>query len=233
MKKLAVITGASRGVGVDIARRLIAKGWTTIGLARRSEQLADVQKTLGPGFQFFPADVANYDEVAGAFEKIGKQYGTIDVLVNNAAVFKLARFSDCDVRDITSILDTNLKGTLFCTHRALPLLRRPGGRIINIASVAATHGLKNQAIYCASKHGVDGFADALAQELQEEQISVSTICPGGIDTPLWDKATNPYPGDLKKILQPDDVARMVELVAELPAHVTMKKVIMFPSNEWH
>ena len=144
----------------------------------------------------------------------------------------MERFSECDVKDINVIIDTNLKGTVFCTNEAIKLMKGNGGRIINIASVAATHGIKNQAIYCASKYGVDGFAEALNQELIEEGISISTIYPGSTDTPLWDKENNPYPGDLSKILKPEDVVNMVEYIANLPKMVVLKKVVMFPSNEW-
>lgn len=233
MKKIAVITGASSGVGLEISRRFIAKGWTAIGFARTEAKLAAAKKSLGEKFEYFALDVTNADQVSAAFAKIGERHGTIDLLVNNAAVFKMAKFSDCDVKDIASIVDTNLKGTLFCTHRALPLIRKPGGRIVNIASVSATHGIENQAIYCASKFGVDGFAEALGQELRADGIHITTVCPGGIDTPLWSQEGNPYPGDLKKLLQPDDIARMVETVTDLPPNVVMKKLIVFPSNEWH
>lgn len=224
MKRVAVITGTSRGLGVDIAKRLMAKGWTVIGFSRSAGK-AD--------FETHQVDVTDHAQVAAAFEKIKAKHGTLDLLVNNAAIFKMAKFTECDVRDMHGIVDTNLKGTMFCTHAALKLLKRPGGKIINVASVSGTHGIPNQAIYVASKHAMVGFADALAQELQAEGITVSTLCPGGIDTPLWDPKTNPYPGDKKALLPSDDVAKVVELCAELPNSVTMKKIVMFPSNEWH
>lgn len=233
MTKVIVITGASRGVGLEAARRFVKKGWRVVGLARNTAALAIAKKEFGGFFEYESTDVAKEGDVDRAFRAIGERYEAIDVLVNNAAVFKRAHFSTCAPADITAIVDTNLKGTMLCTLAALPLLRRPGGRIILIASVAATHGIPEQAIYCASKFGVDGFADTLGQELAAEGISVSTICPGGIDTPLWNPATNPYPGNLAETLRPGDVVQLIETVVDLPSHVVVKKIVAFPTNEWH
>lgn len=235
--KTAVVTGASSGVGTEVAKRLVARGWKVYGLARSPVPLEMVRAELGAGFVPVPTDVRQASSVAAAFATIaasltGKDGPRIDLLVNNAAVFKMAEFATCSLSDIDNLIDTNLKGTLYCTHAALALLG-PGSRIVNIGSVAGTHGIANQAIYCASKFGVDGFAEALNQELIGRGISITTICPGGIDTPLWQDASNPYPGDLSKILDPGDVAGLVEYVAGLPQRVVLKKAVLFPSNEWH
>ena len=223
MKKVAVVTGASRGVGFEVARRFAERGWVAVGLSRTEVD--------GP-FESLAVDLVDGAAVRAAFGEIRTRFAQIDLLVNNAAVFKMAPFAECSPEDIDRILDTNLKGTLHCTHAALPLLKRPGGRIIDIGSVAGTHGIRNQAIYCASKFGMDGFAEALGQELLDEGILVTTLCPGGIDTPLWNEG-NPYPGDRRRILRTEDVVRMVEYVADLPEHVVLKKVVVFPANEWH
>jgi len=170
--------------------------------------------------------------VAAAFRAIKERYGSIDLLVNNAAIFQLKPFTEYSLGDVDGIIDTNLKGTIFCSFEALKLMK-PGARIVNIASVAATHGIKGQALYCASKYGVDGFAEALNQEVVERGISITTICPGGIDTPLWNPK-NPYPGgDVKQLLTSGDVAGLVEYVANLPDRVVLKRLTVFPSNEWH
>lgn len=233
--KLAVVTGATSGVGLELSKTLVKKGFKVFGLARNLEKLKSLQKEFGEGFDFFAVDVCHSSEVRKAFEKIGQKYCAINLLVNNAAVFKMKPFSECSIEDIDQMVDTNLKGTLYCTHSALKWLKPGASRIINIASVAGTHGIKNQAIYCASKYGMDGFGEALNQELLDKGISLTTICPGGIDTALWDeKKNNPYPGSRKeKILKPQDIVKMIEYVAELPSNVVLKKVVIFPSNEWH
>lgn len=228
MSKLAVVTGASSGVGLAVATRFVAKGWRVLGFARTRSALEAARETLGERFEFDAVDMRDARAVQQAFERVGK----LDVLVNNAAVFGMKSFWECDDAELDAMIDTNLKGTMRCTRAALARMQS-GGRIINIGSVAGTHGIAKQAIYCASKWGVEGFADALAQELQPRGIAITTIAPGGIDTPLWKTESNPYPGPPGKILESDDVAKLVEYVAELPPHVVLKRVTMFPSNEWH
>ncbi|MEO8702141.1 MAG: SDR family oxidoreductase [Kofleriaceae bacterium] len=222
--KTAIVTGASSGVGRAVAERLTAKGWSVTGFARHP--------AAGTAFPLVEVDVRDPVRVRAAVAAVGEARGTIDLLVNNAAVFRMQRFEEFDVADLDAIVDTNLKGTLYCTHAALAWLKS-GSRIVNIGSVAGTHGIANQAVYCASKYGVDGFSEALAQELQPRGIHVTVIAPGGIETPLWQPTTNPYPGPPGKILEVGDVAGLVEYVAELPPHVVFKKAILFPSNEWH
>ena len=107
------------------------------------------------------------------------------------------------------------------------------GRIIQVASVAGIRGIEGQASYCASKHGMVGFSDALAQELIPHGIPVATICPGAIDTPLWDPETNPYPGDVSRTIQPEELVDLVMFVLAQPARTLFKRVVLFPNNEWH
>lgn len=226
--KLAVVTGASSGVGLAVASRFVAKGWSVVGFARTRAALEAAANTLGRQFSYEVVDVRDAAQVQAAFARIP----WVHVLVNNAAVFRMKPFAECTTAELDAMIDTNLKGTLHCTHAALPRMAA-GARIIHIGSVAGTHGIANQAIYCASKWGVEGFADALAQELQPRGILVTTIAPGGIDTPLWQAEGNPYPGPPGKILEADDVARAVEYVAEQPPHVVLKRMTLFPTNEWH
>lgn len=231
MSKVAVVTGASQGVGLEICRRLITLGWQVIGLARSEKRLAAAKNQLGDGFSFYTADISKAASVQNVFTTIAKQKGEVQLLINNAAVFKMKPLTEFSVAEVEQMIDTNLKGTIFTTMEALKLMR-PGARIVNIASVSATHGIKNQAVYCASKYGVDGFSEALNQETIERGISLTTICPGGIDTPLWN-AGNPYPGDKSRLLSPGDVAEAVAYVVQLPQRVVLKKMTLFPDNEWH
>lgn len=229
---VAIVTGASSGVGLAVARRLVARGHHVVGFARSEPPLAAAAKELGDKFTFATVDLRDAGGVRDAVERVAQTHRSIDLLVNNAAVFKMKPFTECSIADIDAMVDTNLKGVLYTTHAALPHMRS-GSRIINIGSVAGTHGIANQAIYCASKYGLDGFGEALAQELRGRGIQLTLVAPGGIDTPLWRSDTNPYPGQPGKILDPDDVASLVEYVATLPEHVVFKKAVLFPTNEWH
>jgi 3-oxoacyl-[acyl-carrier protein] reductase len=232
MSRLAVVTGASQGVGLETCTRLVRGGWTVVGLARQARGLAAAAEKEASKLFYLQADVTKAASVAAAFAAIRERHGSIALLVNNAAVFQLKPFTEYSAADVDQIIDTNLKGTVFSTLEALKNMKS-GARIVNIASVAATHGIAGQALYCASKFGVDGFAEALNQEVIEKGISITTICPGGIDTPLWNPQ-NPYPGgDVGQLLTSGDIASLVEYVANLPERVVLKRLTVFPSNEWH
>ena len=138
--------------------------------------------------------------------------------------------SNALTKEIDDILDTNLKGTIYCTLEAIKKMNK--GRIINISSVSGTHGIKNQAVYSSSKYGVIGFAESLAQELKEKGILISTICPGGINTPLWNES-NPYPGNIEDLITTDDIFNTLNYIINLPDNVIVKTITMFPNCEWH
>ena len=231
--KTIVITGALGGVGLEISRLFVKNGWRVVGLAKSLTKLEFLKEELGKRFSCIAVDISLSESVKEAFEKIRLRTGEIDVLVNNAAVFTMKPFSESTIKDIDRIIDVNLKGSIYCTLNAISMIKPNGGRIINIGSVAGEHGIKNQSIYCASKFGLNGFADALCQELQVNGINVSTICPGGINTPLWN-SENPYPGgNTTKLLTANDIAKLVEYIASQPSSVVIKKIITFPSNESH
>ncbi len=224
---VALITGASSGVGAALARRLAAGGATVAALSRRPGVSAD------PRIVPFAADVRDRGAIADAVDRIERDLGPIDVLVNNAAVFDRHAFVDQDEATIRAILDTGLTGTIWCSHAVVPRMRaRKRGRIVNVASVAGTHGMALQAVYCAAKHGVVGFGSALAQEVVGDGILVSTICPGGIDTPLWG-GENPYPGDRATLMAAEEVVDLIQFVLTRPAGSLYKTVTCFPVSEWH
>lgn len=236
-KKIAVITGASRGVGEALALQLAENGYTVAALARSEEKLKTLAgKTDGKAGRILPlpVDVSDAAAVSQCIDSIESEQGPIEALVNNAAIVQNIPFAKQSIETLDQIIDINLKGTLYTTHAAIQhMIPRKWGRIVNIASVAGVRGIEGQAGYCASKHGMVGFADALAQELVPHQIQVSTICPGAIDTPLWDPETNPYPGDVSKTIQPKEIVDLVVYLLDQPSHTLFKRIIMFPTNEWH
>ncbi|MFT5467744.1 MAG: NAD(P)-dependent dehydrogenase (short-subunit alcohol dehydrogenase family) [Verrucomicrobiales bacterium] len=232
---LVVITGASRGVGEALALRLASEGRTVAALARSSDKLEKLAAKADAGrIIACPVDVSNAEAVTLCIDALEADHGPIGVLVNNAAVVQNIPFAEQSLETLDDIIDINLKGAMYCTHAAIQhMIPRRRGRIVNIASVAGVRGIEGQASYCASKHGMLGFADALTQELIPHRIGVSTICPGAIDTPLWDPETNPYPGDVSKTIQPGEIVDMVCYILGQPDHTVFKRVVMFPTNEWH
>jgi NADP-dependent 3-hydroxy acid dehydrogenase YdfG len=205
--KTVVITGSTGGVGRALVNLFSNKRWNVIELGGKRN-----------------IDIKNYEQVKRKFSEISK----VDLLINNAAIFKSEYLSNCSEIDVDNIIDTNLKGIIYCTMECLKLMNT--GRIINISSVAGLHGIPKQSLYCASKHGMNGFFDALGKE--NKNILISTINPGGIDTPLWN-SDNPYGGDTDKLLKPDDIANLVNYISELPDNVVFKEATLFPKNEEH
>eukprot|EP01043_Picozoa_sp_COSAG02_P042252 COSAG02_NODE_3576_length_6538_cov_3.358907_8_plen_271_part_00 len=184
-----LVTGASSGVGEVIARDFASRGWVVAAVARRKallEALAADPLTNG-NVHPFPCNVADAAAVQDCVAAVEAQCGAIDVVVLNAAVgHPDTPFWQNSIDDIDNVIDINLKGVMYVAHAALQgMVARDAGHIFGIASVAGTHGIANQSIYCTSKHGMLGFMDTLADELNPTSIVCSTICPGGIDTPWW------------------------------------------------
>jgi NADP-dependent 3-hydroxy acid dehydrogenase YdfG len=233
--KVVLVTGAGRGLGREIALAFARSGADVVVTARTQAAIDAVAAEIvefGGRALAVASDVTRKDEVQAAVGRAVQEFDQIDILVNNAGVAVYGPFVEQDLADWRAMIDTNLIGTMLCTHAVLPaMLRRGEGLIINIASVAGIHGLPNEAGYCAAKHGVKGFTDALAVELKDKGVRVCGVYPGGMDTPFWDVQT--YGGDRSRIMDPADVADMVVAVAAQPAGTLVREVILFPTNEWH
>jgi 3-oxoacyl-[acyl-carrier protein] reductase len=228
-----VITGASSGVGEAMVRRFAGQGKRVYAIARSAERLAGLEQEFPGRVVAVPLDVTGAAAVESAVAKIESDR-PVDVLVNNAAMYQRMAFAEQDLRKVDEIINTNVKGTLYLTHAVLPaMIARRRGRIVQVNSVAGTRGIVNEAVYCASKHAIVGFSDALMQELIPHNIQVAVLNPGGIDTPLWNRDGNSYPGDRTKLLKPDEVAEMVQYVLDAPDRTLFKRMVFFPTGEWH
>jgi NADP-dependent 3-hydroxy acid dehydrogenase YdfG len=233
--QVVLVTGAGRGLGRELALAFARAGAHVAAVARTREQIEDTAAEVSKqGRRALPvvADVTQQDQVKAMVSQVLETFGKLDILINNAGVAVYGPFAEQKAEDWRAMIDTNLVGTLYCTHAVLPaMLGQGAGLIVNIASVAGIHGLPNEAVYCASKHGVRGFTDALAVELKDKGIRVSGLYPGGMNTPFWDVQT--YGGDRSRIMQPAKVAEMVVALASQPQGTLVREVILFPTNEWH
>jgi NAD(P)-dependent dehydrogenase (short-subunit alcohol dehydrogenase family) len=182
----AVVTGAGRGIGLAIARRLAADGATLTLLGRDGARLAAAAHALGPAcVGKLVCDVGDAAAVRSTFAAIAAAGRSVDVLVNNAGVAASAKFAATDDALWAEMLRVNLTGTFLCTRAALPaLLAAPAGRVVNIASTAGLTGYPYVAAYCAAKHGVVGLTRALAAELAATRVTVNAVCPGYTDTDI-------------------------------------------------
>lgn len=223
MRKVAVVTGCSYGLGYDIADRLIDEGYFVYGLSRTKPSINLF--AFPDTFQWIECDITKSKQVEEAFKRIGTH---IDVLVNNAGVYQWGLFrDDFSFESIDRIIDLNVKGTMYVTKEALKLLNK-GSDIFFINSVAGLAEMEWEAVYSASKHAITAFAGALGAELhtQMDEIRVTSIHPGGIKTPMQDK----HPSKDEML----DTKEIIDtLVHVLKSKATYKTIKLFSDFEWH
>jgi NAD(P)-dependent dehydrogenase (short-subunit alcohol dehydrogenase family) len=211
--KIAVVTGGTKGIGRAIAEALVAAGANVAITARHKDEIAEAVSELnklGPGAASgHVCDVRDYDQVRSLFAGVG----AVDILVNNAGVGIFASVESMSIEDFRAVLETNVFGVFYCCHEAIPLMKqRGGGYIINISSLAGANAHPKMAAYNASKFGLNGFSEALMQEVRHDGIKVSYIMPGSVNTEFGGDEMS----DQKSWqLQPNDVAEIVmDLLAQ-------------------
>ena len=229
--QVAVVTGASRGIGLAIARRLGQMGARVSLCARNAENLERAASGLrAAGIQVLAlrTDVTRGDQVASLVSETQRTFGPVDILVNNAGIGIFGPFQEHTEADWNSVMDTNLKSVFLVSRAVAPeMIRRKTGHIINIASLAGKSAFANGAVYCASKWGLLGLTGCMAEELRAHGIRVSAICPGSVATEF-----SPHAGkDPARMLQPEDVAHAVAaLVTQAPGSF-ISEVLMRPTQK--
>ncbi|WP_437655855.1 SDR family oxidoreductase [Sorangium sp. So ce1182] len=234
--KIALITGASRGIGRASALALSREGAVVVGAARTAADLDALERELraagGRGLMI-EADVTRAASVAACVERAVRELGRIDILVNNAGVGGYRPFLEWSEDDYDRIMATNMKGTwLFCREVIPHMRRQGGGHIINVASVAGLQGYANEAIYCASKFAQVGLTQALDREFWQENIKVSAVCPGGVEThfAIGDGRTAGSER-MQGFSTAEDVAEAVVLAALPRDRSRIVQIVMRPMNE--
>ncbi|MGI8837340.1 MAG: SDR family oxidoreductase [Pyrinomonadaceae bacterium] len=209
--KVAVVTGGSKGIGRGIAEALVREGVNVFISARKrpeiEETVGELMALKGGSANGIVADVCNYAQVQALFERAVSVFGGVDILVNNAGIGIFAPVEEMAVDDFRAVLETNLFGVFHCCRLAIPLMRaRGGGYIINISSLAGVNAHPKMAAYNASKFGLNGFSEALMQEVRHDGIKVSYIMPGSVntefggDSPDESKAWQLTPADIAKVV---------------------------------
>jgi len=229
--KVALVTGASRGIGFAIARRLGQMG-TRVSICGRNaatlEQSAAALRGEGIDILSVVADVAREDQILSLVQKTQNEFGSIDILVNNAGIGLFGPFHEFSEADWNRVMDTNLKSVFLLSRAVAPeMIRRQTGHIINISSLAGKNTFANGAIYCASKWGLMGLSGSMAEDLRGYGIRVSAICPGSVATE-FSGHTRKNPD---KALQPEDVAHGVAALVTQSAGSFISEVHIRPTRK--
>jgi meso-butanediol dehydrogenase / (S,S)-butanediol dehydrogenase / diacetyl reductase len=234
--KIALVTGASRGIGYASCLALAKEGATIAGTARTKKDLEALEKAvtaLGGKCKTYTADITKSSDVAACVKEVVKDLGRVDILVNNAGMGGYRPFLDWTEEDYDKIMATNAKSTwLFCKEAIPHMLKQGGGNIINISSVAGLQGYPSEGIYCMSKSAQVALSQSLDREFFEKGIKVSLVCPGGVETHFAIGDGRTYDGaNMKGFSTPEDVAEAVVLAAIPRARSRIVNVIMRPMNE--
>jgi len=235
-QKVAVVTGAARGIGEAIARRLASLGMTVMLLARDRERLQAVRAGIedsGGKAEAYPCDLRDETAADGLGSYIRQKHTRCDVLVNCAAIGLTGKpLHQMSVAEWDDLMATNLRGPFLMIRALAPLMiERRTGHIINISSLAGRNPLANGAAYSASKWGLNGLTYSVAEELRKDNIRVSVVAPGSVNTGFGGKGN---PGKFKDEtwkIQPDDVADVVEMLVRQPAQSFVSEVLMRPTRK--
>jgi len=225
--KVALVTGASRGIGAAVARLLAAEG-VRLALASRSGD------DLGlDGAVAHPCDVRRPDDLEALAAEAVERFGGIDILVANAGVGAYGPFLDLPADQLEEMIDVNFKGTLYAVRAALPrLLKSDAADIVTLASEAGRRGLPLEAVYCASKFAQVGFTRALDHELREQGVRCSNVCPGGVATDFaMGRGRTPDMPALSGMMTPEDVAEVVLFVITRPRNHRILETAFRPVAE--
>ncbi|XP_050096694.1 farnesol dehydrogenase-like [Anopheles aquasalis] len=239
ISRVAVVTGASSGIGAAVAKDLAKAGMVAVGLARRVERIEELRKDVpedaAKRLHAIKCDISNQADIDAAFKQVEERFGGIDVLVNNAGIVRNVPLLDVNSSaDIKSVVDTNVTGLVLCSQQAFQSMtkRSVDGHIINISSVVG-HMVPNYPklnVYPASKHAVKAITETMRQETRDagRKVKVTSISPGGVRTEILDGVGLPEDTPL---LDPHDISDAVLYTLATPPRVQIHEIIIKPAGE--
>ena len=225
--KVAVVTGASRGLGAALSSALVAKGATVYGLARNLDALTALQKKLGQKFCPVTMDVTNREAVAGWAKNTFTASYSPNILVNNAGAGYFGKIDALSPDQWHAMINTNLNGIFYLSASIVPFMKKnnTSSHIINIGSILGKTSRAGATGYSVSKFGIQGFSEALFKELRNDNIKVTCVNPGSIDTHFFeDSGITPH----RNMLQPNDVAALVMHILETPDNLLIDEITLKP-----
>ncbi|MEK4026917.1 3-ketoacyl-ACP reductase [Sporosarcina sp. FSL W7-1283] len=234
--KVAFITGAARGIGKATAIALAKEG-VTVGLLARTEstlqEVANEIETFGVKAAYATADVSSKEQVEAAIASLTADLGAADILINNAGIATFGSVLDMEPEEWKKIIDVNLMGTYYVTHAVLPqLIEKNGGDIITISSTNGLNGAATSSAYSASKFGVIGFTESLAQEVRRNNIRVSALTPSTVATDLAMELSLIKENDDSKLIQAEDIAEVIVNQLKLNPRIYVKAASFIATNPY-
>jgi NADP-dependent 3-hydroxy acid dehydrogenase YdfG len=240
--RVALVTGASSGIGEATAEALAAEGASLALAARREDELTDLADRLaseGVETLVVPTDVTDEEQVESMIETTTEELGRLDIIINNAGVMLLEPVIEADRANFRQMVEVNLLGLMNATHAALPIMEDQGtGHIVNISSVAGRQASANGSGYNATKFGVNGFTEALRQEVNNDGIRTTLIEPGIVDTELQDhipdddaqQSVEEWVEEMAP-LTGEDIARSIRYAVTQPQHVSVNELLIRPTQQ--
>jgi len=230
--KVVCITGAGRGLGRSLAEAFAAQGAQLVLGARSADEIDALASRLGNAIAV-QTDVRSAEDCERLVQAAVAEFGRLDVMVNNAGLAIYGPFETMEPRDIDVMVDTNVKGLLYASLAAFRVMKEQrSGHIVQISSIAGKLHLTNESVYCATKWAVNGFSGVLRQETAAFDVKVTTMCPGGINTPFWSSQEFlPFPDHVdptRDFLSPDEVAAAVIEAVNRSARCEVPEIVMVP-----
>ena len=231
--KVALVTGAGKGIGRAIALGLAREGANLVVVSRTIKDLESLARKAGDlGRKVLPvaADVTRESRIREFVKAAADKFGGFDILVNNAGIARFGRVESLSTQDWDDMFEVNLRAMFLCTREALPhLKRKEESVVVNISSLAGKNFFEGGAGYAATKWGVLALSKCLMLEERKNGVRVLAVCPGSVDTRFFDHESLPRP-NRQKILRPEDVARVTIDAIKLPAHATVSEIEIRPTN---
>jgi len=230
--KTAIVTGGSKGIGKAIAESLIRSRVNVVISARNAGELelalTELNDLDGGQAIGFPCDVRDYSQVKALVSKATQAFHRVDIMVNNAGIGIFSSVEEMSPEEFRSVIETNLFGVYYCCHEAIPIMKKAGGGyIINISSLAGANAHPRMAAYNASKFGLNGFSEALMQEVRHDNIKVTYIMPGSVNTHFGGDEPS---SEQSWQLQPADVAQVVMDLLSFPDRSLPSRVELRPAK---
>lgn len=233
VQKRALITGASSGIGRATALAFARAGIDIALVSRHEDRLevvAEEARNLGVEAKAFPLDLAKVEQVHAQIDSIVAAFGPVNILVNNAGMGYTGDLIDTSLADWQRVMDLNLTSVFQCIKGVLPGMRDQGsGTIINVVSIAGLQAFPHWGAYCVSKFGLMALSKTLAMEERVHGIRVTALCPGSVNTPIWDSATVKADFDRSLMLTPEIVAESILHVALLPKAAVIEELTLMPN----